>query len=142
MYGYELLKAFYVEMEGETEELEETLKEEPFVSLTIDGAELFLVFDDNEPDQLSLKAEIGRVNLEDPRNMGVLIVLLESNFEFSGTRGATIGVNSSSGEVCMFYQLHCKEVSQDALAQLLLEFSQVVKMWSETLFQLTQGAGG
>lgn len=139
MHGFQLLKAFYVEIEGETEELEETLTAEPYMSMTVDGAELYLVWDDSEPDKLSLKAPIGQVDLENAKHMPILTILLEANFEFSGTRGATIGVNSSSGEVCLFYQLHCVEVSQDALAQLLMEYSNVVKIWQESLVSLTQG---
>lgn len=141
MQGFEMLKAFYIEMEGsDDEEGLELLSEAPFLSMTISDAEIILVFDDVEPDHLCIKAPIGQIYLEHPKLASILTVLLEANFEFSGTRGATIGMNSNSGEVCFFYQLSCREVSQQALQQLLVEFAEVVNLWKETLMQLTQGA--
>lgn len=139
MQGLELLKDFYKEMESADDDEINALVENPYLVMTIENIEVVLAFDQSEPDKLSLKADIGQIDIANPANMGILVILLEGNFEFSGTRGATIGVNSSSGEVCLFYELTCHEVSQAALQQLLVEFSEVGRLWQETLVALSQG---
>ena len=139
MVALRILKEFCVEIGHDDEEFLEELVHEGFISLTISELDLVLVAED-EGQRISIKAEVGQVNFSQSNSLDILKVLLEANFEFSGTRGGIIGVNSNTGDVCLFYQFYCQDISQSALQQLVYEFAEVGRLWNETLNSFSQGA--
>jgi len=140
MHGLDVLKKLYIDLLGENQEALDALEREQYLSITVNEIETLLVFDESEPEKLAIKASVGEIPLDTPVTVTIMKILLEANFEFCGTRGATLGVNSQTGEVCMFYNAHCVEASIFALQQLVFDFSKAAKIWQEALITLIQEA--
>lgn len=138
MAAVQTLKEFCLSIGHDDEEFLAEIDKEEYVSVTISEQEIILTAEEDQ--RICVKAALGFVDFNQPNALDILKIILEGNFEFSGTRGGTLGVNSSTGEVCFFYQFHCQEVSQAALQQLLVEFAEVGKIWSEALVSFGQGA--
>lgn len=102
------------------------------LDITIAGAPISLSFEPIQgSEQVALSARIGKV--PKARELEIYRLLLEANVNWSATRFATLGVNSSTLDAVICFRCSMDGMSGEGLADLLSSFAEVAARWREII---------
>ena len=100
------------------------------LDITIAGAPISLSFEPiSGSEQIALSARIGKVPRA--RELEIYRLLLEANVNWSATRFATLGVNSSTLDAVICFRCPMDGMTGAGLADLLSSFAEVAAQWRD-----------
>jgi len=114
------------------------LDEQDYVCVQIEDGVVVNIDYFEEGDVLSLYTTVGEAPAEQRRP--ILQRMLESNFAWQGTAGATLCLDPSEELALLTGSMPLGDMDLPALKQLLADFCQLAWMWSERLQQLAADA--
>ena len=123
-------------IETECDDVLQQIQEDLYLSVHVKDVDIIITQCHERQDYLIFKSSVGSMDFEAANALKVTQFLLEANFEWSGTRGSTLGVNSNTGEICLFYSATSVNADVNAIIAFLSIFADTVKEWNELLDHL------
>lgn len=116
--------------------------EEGYCFLKVDEKLMLTIFYDENANLLTLYSDIGTYN-EDNEKM-IFQRLLEANYLWAGTSGATLGINSKNKTIIMAYRETLENLSFQRFFNIIETFLNTAEMLSDKILEAGQqpNAGG